>query len=765
MLYTKLMELASSGFNQFIIEPDEGSSSKLIAINPVTKDNRTLRINSSYANMYQVITTTPRIHTDKSGNTFIFDVILEDTRVKLSASDSVKVSNLLEEIVLYMNSEGFKVFYTTFEKGSTVLVKRDIIGDYIYGGFRPLDESHLKEIQEYFELPLEEKNFTKEFTIFNLNWDIRVREGLNGVVSIELVNNNLRPKKILTDETIRILNSMKSNKSRLIVLNSEGDYLPWREVLSIFKADKPIRVGVRGYGVVPLESRSIYVEFIPNNVTLKEVQNMSFDFIVVKGLEGTDTILDIVELVQLGETVILDIPILGGLSSAVTILKYMCKTNLDIGLLTEYLSCIIYNKILVENNEVSFQQEILLQSPKLSSLFHKEFVDETDIYQIMEEQSLRFTLRDNPTDNCTPEEEFELLLRYAGSIGAHDISLSVGSRPRFRVGKNLVEDYSSVKLTPYMVRKLLQVIVKDNGRLISTFEKEGSLETSYAIPQYQRYRVTAYYQRNSISLSVRVIPNKIMTLTECKVPPIVLEKLKSTDRGLILITGGTGEGKSTTLSAIVDYYNKNYHFKIVTMEDPIEYLHKHDKSIVEQIEIGKDASTYARAMRQSLRMDPDVIAVQECRQKEELDILLRAGASGHIALASMHTGSAVETIDTILEMVKDNPNLLTLLSNILVMIISQKLIPSAQNPKKLVPIFEILVNSTALKAKLRKKELVGLQSLLRQQGNMDFDMSIIDLYRTGQITKDTAMNYIHDMEELVRAEQLMSGSSVGFRRL
>ena len=765
MLYTKLMELTSLGFSQFVIEPDEEFASRLTTINPDTNESRVLKITSSYANMYQIITTSPMIHTDKNHKTFVFDVVMEDSRINISASQPTKVNNLLEEIVLFMHKEGFKVFYTTFETGSTVLVKKDAIRDYVYGNFRPLNEEDLIRIQDYFKLSHTEKNFTKEFTVFNLNWDIRVREGLNEIVSIELVNNNIRPKKILTSDTVRILSSMKKTHSRLIVINSEGDYLPWREVLEVLREDKPIRVGVRGYGVVPLESKNVYVEFIPSKVTLKEIQDMNLDFIVLKGLTDSDSILDIVELVQLGETVILDIPILGGLSSAVTILKYMCKTTLDVGLLTEYLSCIIYNKMLIENSEVNFKQQILLQSPKLSSLFHKEFVDENDIYQIMEEQSLGFTLRDNPKDSITPEKEFELLLRYAGDIGAHDISLSVGSRPRFRVGKNLVEDYSTVKLTPYMVRKLLQVIVQDNGRLISTFEKEGSLETSYAISGYQRYRVTAYYQRNSISLSVRVIPNKIMTLSECRVPNIVVERLKTTDRGLILITGGTGEGKSTTLSAIVDYYNKNYPFKIVTMEDPIEYLHKHDKAIVEQIEIGKDASTYAVAMKQSLRMDPDVIAVQECRQKEELDILLRAGASGHIGLASMHTGSVVETIDTILEMVKDNPNLLTLLSNILVMIISQKLIPSAQNPKKLVPIFEILINSTALKAKLRKKELAGLQSLLRQQGNIDFDMSIIDLFKTGQITKDTAMNYIHDVEELVRAEQIMSGSFAGFKRL
>lgn len=270
------------------------------------------------------------------------------------------------------------------------------------------------------------------------------------------------------------------------------------------------------------------------------------------------------------------------------------------------------------------------------------------------------------------------ILEHANNIGAHDISLSAGAPPAFRKGRDLVFDYIDDKLLPYMTESMFLEIVQDPLMQEEFRRNPGrGLPYAYSVPGIGRYRVNVYKQRGSIAMSLRKIPDTIFSMDWCGLQQPIQEQIINAKTGLILVTGPTGSGKSTTLASIIDYYNQFRAHKIITTEDPIEYLHSHKKALVEQIEIGQDTDSFIHTLESNMRNNPDILLIGEIRDAKTLGVALNASVTGHLVLATLHTKGAIETIQRILDMVSvdDRDNIKSLLSQNLILTITQQLLP------------------------------------------------------------------------------------------
>ncbi|MBP2653905.1 MAG: pilT [Firmicutes bacterium] len=342
------------------------------------------------------------------------------------------------------------------------------------------------------------------------------------------------------------------------------------------------------------------------------------------------------------------------------------------------------------------------------------------------------------------------LLRAALVCQASDLHITVGVPPVLRVnGKLMPLDYP--RLRPETTQYLLGEIA--GAEVLDKFAVQGEVDFAYAIHGLSRFRVNAFRQRGSVAISIRMVNERVPTLDELGLPE-VLKMLAMRPRGLVLVTGPTGSGKSTTLAAMVGLINSERACHIITLEDPIEFLHSHNRSIVNQRELYLDTQTFAGALRAALREDPDVILVGEMRDTETVATAITAAETGHLVLATLHTGDAAQTIDRIIDVFPpyQQQQVRIQLSLTLQGIVSQQLLPR-QDGKGRVAATEILLVTPAVRNIIRESKTQQLPSVLQtgaKVGMQSMDCSLRDLIRKGLVAYEEALERASDQEILKR---------------
>jgi len=346
--------------------------------------------------------------------------------------------------------------------------------------------------------------------------------------------------------------------------------------------------------------------------------------------------------------------------------------------------------------------------------------------------------------------DINILLKEVMDLGASDLHITVAISPTVRIHGDLVEmDYP--KLRPEDTERLCNQILTDHHREI--FEKNGEVDLSYTFSGLGRFRVNVYRQRNSMAMALRAIPTEIPTLEQLNLPD-VFHTLASKRRGIILVTGPTGSGKSTSLAAMINYINRTRREHIMTLEDPIEYLHRHEMSIINQREIGPDTYSFASGLRAALRQDPDVILVGEMRDLETIGTALTAAETGHLVLATLHTVGAAQTIDRIIDVFPPNQHqqIRIQLASVIEGVISQQLIQTT-NKKGRVPALEIMVTTPAIRNLIREGKTHQIQSSIQTGASLgmeSMDKSLVNLYNKGKISKENLLKYCIDPENIKR---------------
>lgn len=339
------------------------------------------------------------------------------------------------------------------------------------------------------------------------------------------------------------------------------------------------------------------------------------------------------------------------------------------------------------------------------------------------------------------------LLEITTKEGASDLHMTVGIPPIVRVNGEL-NQISGEKLTPQDTEKYARGIL---GDLYDEYLKVGDIDTSYSIAGLGRFRVNIYKQRGSHSLAIRVVTLKVPSLNDFDFPP-VLREYTLKQRGLVLVTGPTGSGKSTTLAAMINEINMTRAAHIITLEDPIEYLHKHNRSIINQREIGRDSISYKNALRASLREDPDVILIGEMRDLETISVALTAAETGHLVFSTLHTIGAAKTIDRIIDVFPpyQQQQIKVQLSAVLQGIVSQQLIPKVDGNGR-VAALETMVLTPSIQNLIREGKTYQIESSIQtgsKYGMKTMDMSLAELYKKGLISYESALSYSVDRDIL-----------------
>ncbi len=352
--------------------------------------------------------------------------------------------------------------------------------------------------------------------------------------------------------------------------------------------------------------------------------------------------------------------------------------------------------------------------------------------------------------------EMRSLLEKMKQIGASDLHLVSGVPPTFRVDGALQFSEGDEILKPEGIKSLIYSMLDSKQRLL--FEERKDLDFSYGISGIGRFRVNVHYQRGSIAASIRLIPYNIPSIKELNLPP-VLEELCLKDRGLILVTGPTGSGKSTTLASMIDIINSTRPVHIIIIEDPIEYLHSHKKGVVEQREVGGDTLSFATSLKYCLRQDPDVIMIGEMRDLETISTAITAAETGHLVMATLHTPDAPGAIDRIIDVFPpyQQSQIRLQLSTTLVAVIAQTLIPRA-NGKGRVPAVEVLIGTPAVGNLVRSGKSHQLYNIMQTSGQIGMqtmDQSLISLVKKKLISREEALRRARDVrmvEEALRSE-------------
>ncbi|MFD1851894.1 type IV pilus twitching motility protein PilT [Oceanobacillus bengalensis] len=338
--------------------------------------------------------------------------------------------------------------------------------------------------------------------------------------------------------------------------------------------------------------------------------------------------------------------------------------------------------------------------------------------------------------------DIDQLLRKAYTMGASDLHLTVNSPPILRINGRLVPEGNEA-LTKLDTEEMAEQLIPkyDWGRFIEV----GEHDFSYYLEKISRFRVNAYHQKQQIGIVARVIPKEIPTIEQLRMP-MILEDLAKKPQGLILVTGPTGSGKSTTLAAMINYINHHDAKHIITLEDPIEYVHKHRKSIVNQREVGTDTKSFANGLRAALRQDPDIILVGEMRDHETISTAITAAETGHLVLATLHTNSAAQTINRIIDVFPPHQQgqIRIQLASVLSGIISQRLMPTADRTGRIAAT-EILINLPSVANLIRNEKVDQINNILqtsRASGMHTLEMSVRELLNRGMIKADYARNFL-----------------------
>lgn len=336
---------------------------------------------------------------------------------------------------------------------------------------------------------------------------------------------------------------------------------------------------------------------------------------------------------------------------------------------------------------------------------------------------------------------------------ASDIHLTVGLPPTLRLHGQLIP-LDLPELREPDTRELIGQLLDGKPILMEKFREKGEVDFSYALQNTGRFRVNVYKQRGSWAAALRLVGVQIPTMEELGLPRKILESLADNTRGLILVTGPTGSGKSTTLATIIDYMNQKRKEHILTLEDPIEYLHRHKNSMVNQREIGFDTNNYANALRAALREDPDVILVGEMRDQETIGTAITAAETGHLVLSTLHTIGAAQTIDRIIDVFPPHQQqqIRVQLANILKGVVSQQLLPRCDIKGRCVAL-EIMIGNAAIANLIREEKTHQIYSQIQTgtlSGMVTMDASIVKHYKEGRISLETASHYAQIRDEFKR---------------
>lgn len=365
------------------------------------------------------------------------------------------------------------------------------------------------------------------------------------------------------------------------------------------------------------------------------------------------------------------------------------------------------------------------------------------------------------TEQTLEDLHIDELLEWMVTLNCSDLHICVNSRPMVRLDGGLRELNYSI-FTPQQTQRMLYEIVSDDQ--VSKFEQTRELDFSYQVPRSARFRVNMYRDRGHVAAAFRLISSKIPTVEELGLPPI-LKILSEKPRGLILVTGPTGSGKSTTLAAMINHININHAHHVITIEDPIEYMHQHKKSIINQRELGSDTLSFNNALRASLREDPDILLVGEMRDMETIALAITAAETGHLVFATLHTNNASESIDRMIDVFPpgQQEQIRVQLANNIVAIVSQQLLKRATG-KGRVPANEIMVATPAIRNLIRENKTHQIPTMIQTgaaAGNISMDQCLRDLYLKGIITIEDALSRCQNVEELKKMINLTGPATGG----
>jgi len=345
---------------------------------------------------------------------------------------------------------------------------------------------------------------------------------------------------------------------------------------------------------------------------------------------------------------------------------------------------------------------------------------------------------------------------------ASDLHITVGIPPIIRIDGKLVRTDLD-DLSPEDTKKLAYSIMNEKQRL--KFEENSELDLSFGVEQLSRFRCNIFMQRGNVAMAIRQIPQKVPTFEELGIPKQVIELTKQ-PRGLVLVTGPTGSGKSTTLAALLDKINKEQYKHIITIEDPIEYLHRHQNCIINQREVHADTVSFASSLKYALRQDPDVILIGEMRDFETMEAALTISETGHLAFATLHTNSAAEAVNRIIDVfpTTQQEQVRVQLSFVLQAIVTQQLIPKIGGGRALA--LEILMATPAIRAVIRDDKVHQIYSLIQagqKFGMKTMNQSLYELYSARKITINDAVSHSSspaELEEMINRKAPISGQKM-----
>jgi twitching motility protein PilT len=335
------------------------------------------------------------------------------------------------------------------------------------------------------------------------------------------------------------------------------------------------------------------------------------------------------------------------------------------------------------------------------------------------------------------------ILKKAVNRDASDVHIKAGSYPVSRIHGALSEMNDEKKMSPEDTEYISRSVMNEPQR--EEFRKSSDVDLAYSVPGLGRFRCNCFVQRGTVALVFRFIPPNILDIEELSLP-VVLKRIAMEPRGLVLVTGTTGSGKTTTLASMIDFINMNKTVNVITIEDPIEFLHKDKRSIISQREVGTDTDTFAKALRASLRQDPDVILVGEMRDFETVKTALDAAETGHLVMSTLHTIDAVETINRIISVFPpyQHHQVRAQLSSVLRATVSMRLVPRADG-NGMVPAVEVLIGTTTIRGCIEDPDKTKLirdfvAEGVSQYGMQTFDQSLFGLYQKKLITYEEAIN-------------------------
>jgi twitching motility protein PilT len=358
-----------------------------------------------------------------------------------------------------------------------------------------------------------------------------------------------------------------------------------------------------------------------------------------------------------------------------------------------------------------------------------------------------------PAGQAPPQElSLRVLLQEMIQRGASDLHITVGNPAKIRIDGDLADSHTKQVLAPKDTLSLAYSILTDNQK--KRFETEDELDFSFGVQNLSRFRGNVYKQRGCVAMAIRQIPYEIVSIEKLGLPPVA-NQLADKPRGLVLVTGPTGSGKSTTLAAMVDKVNRERRGHIITIEDPIEFIHRHQGCMINQREVGADTQSFRHALKYALRQDPDVILVGEMRDLETISAALTIAETGHLVFATLHTNSAAESINRIIDAfpAHQQGQVRTQLAFVLEGVVTQTLLPKAKSKGRVVAA-EVMICTPAIRAVIRDEKIHQIYSLMqagKKHGMQTMNDALQMLYMKGEVTLDEALKRSGDPNELLRA--------------